>query len=340
MAPHDKKSVTIEESKVDEAPTVSPVAGRKRPRLLSKTHDDLLQEDVRIYEYTSAANPEVPRIPVKALAPELHQTGSTRIIPLNLSEDLGVSYPATSQNLLASFLRICANEDLTTEAIATSQAFYVIRGRGSTMSEFDPITWKEGDLFVLPATTQEAVHKASEDSAIYWISDEPLLNYLGVAPTTKKFKPTLYTKERMHAEVETLRSDETAQHRNRLGILLGNKVTENGTMTLTHVLWSLLNVIPARVNQRPHRHNSVALDLCVAAPPSGGVYTLMGPELDDRGWVKDPVRMDWRAGGVFTTPPGWWHSHHNETDEEAWVLPVQDAGLLTQQGVLDIQFSK
>jgi len=39
------------------------------------------------------------------------------------------------------------------------------------------------------------------------------------------------------------------------------------------------------------------------------------------------------------TPPGWWHSHHNETDEDAWVLPVQDAGLFTYQRALDIRFS-
>jgi len=46
----------------------------------------------------------------------------------------------------------------------------------------------------------------------------------------------------------------------------------------------------------------------------------MGPELDEKGWVKNPVRMDWKSGSVFTTPSGWWHSHHNDTDEEAWVL--------------------
>ena len=36
--------------------------------------------------------------------------------------------------------------------------------------------------------------------------------------------------------------------------------------------------------QPPHRHNSVALDLCVSAKP--GVYTLMGPELDEDGYAE------------------------------------------------------
>jgi len=70
------------------------------------------------------------------------------------------------------------------------------------------------------------------------------------------------------------------------------------------------------------------------------VYTLMGPELDPAtGMVKDPIRCDWVTGAMFVTPPGWWHSHHNETDEDAWVLPMQDAGLFTYQRTLDIQFS-
>ena len=32
------------------------------------------------------------------------------------------------------------------------------------------------------------------------------------------------------------------------------------------------------------------------------------------------------------------HSHHNESNSEAWVLPIQDAGLLTHQRTLDIRF--
>lgn len=37
------------------------------------------------------------------------------------------------------------------------------------------------------------------------------------------------------------------------------------------------------------------------------------------------------------TPPGWWHSHHNTSTEDAWVLPLQDAGLYTYQRTLDIR---
>ena len=64
----------------------------------------------------------------------------------------------------------------------------------------------------------------------------------------------------------------------------------------------------------------------------------MGKEIDQDGLIIDPIRCDWIPGGVFITPPGWWHSHHNESDDIAWVLPMQDAGLYTHQRTLDIRF--
>lgn len=68
-------------------------------------------------------------VPVLVHPPELHQTGPTRIIPFDLRQHLQVEYAATSPNMMASYLRIIPSESLPTQAVATSQAFYVIRGR-------------------------------------------------------------------------------------------------------------------------------------------------------------------------------------------------------------------
>jgi len=303
---------------------------------------EVAQDPIRIYEYTSAANPDMSEIPLASLAAsDSHEQGKTRVITFDLSEGLRVPYPASSPNLMASFIRIEPSENIQTSAEATSQMFYAIRGSGHTTSEHGKIRWSQGDLFVFPATSKVITHFASDDgdAALYWVNDEPLMKYLGVIPNTKRFEPTLYTRERMLKEVELLRHEQGAEHRNRMGILLGNDVTEReGTKTLSHTLWALLNMLPAKDAQRPHRHNSVALDLAVSSV-SGKVYTLMGPELDEDGWVKNPVRRDWVAGSVFVTPPGWWHSHHNESDEPAWVLPIQDAGLHTHMRTLDITFA-
>jgi len=307
-----------------------------------------LTQDGRVYEYTSAANPAMAAIPVLAHDAALHSSGPTRVIPFDLKDQINVPYSATSPNLLVSFIRLCKGESIATSARATSQAFYVISGRGSSSSvDHDcSVNWSIGDMIVFPGSEAPIQHVAEpdEDCAIYWVNDEPLLRYLGVSPCEKTFEPTVIRRARMLSEVERISHEPGAQHRNRMGVLLGNKVTDpvaqhgSGTLTLTPTLWSLLNVLPAESSQRPHRHNSVAMDLCVySAGP--GVYTLMGKDLDEHGNVKDPVRCDWGSGSVFVTPPGWWHSHHNETQEDAWVLPMQDAGLHTYMRTLDIQFA-
>jgi hypothetical protein len=174
------------------------------------------------------------------------------------------------------------------------------------------------------ALTHSCVSADMGGAALYWVTDEPLMDYLGVKPNGKKFEPTLFKRERMLAEVQEIAHAQPAggKEHNRLGVLLGNKACDQ-TKTLTHVLWSLLNSIPGQTVQRAHRHNSVALDLAVFAKE--GVYTLMGKEINDNGDIIDPIRCDWVPGGVFVTPPGWWHSHHNESDEVAWVGPRRPA---------------
>ena len=88
-----------------------------------------------------------------------------------------------------------------------------------------------------------------------------------------------------------------------------------------------------------HRHNSVALDLCVRAKP-GTCYTLMAAKIDAAGELVPPItRADWAPGALFVTPPGLWHEHRNDGDEDAIVLPVQDAALHTFLRTLNIEFA-
>eukprot|EP00978_Attheya_sp_CCMP212_P012281 scaffold30492_cov47-Attheya_sp.AAC.3 len=346
--------------------------GEVLPEADSTSRESELTGEGRIYEYTSAANPPMAAIPILSYPAELHETGETRVIQLDLKDHIQVPYSATSPNLLASYVRIIKGEKIQTRARATSQAFYVIRGKGrSDCGVHGVIPWATGDMVVIPRCPGPILHSAesTHDSSLYWVSDEPLLRYLGVMPSEDIFQPTVIRRETMLKEFEKLTHQPGVEHPNRMGILLGNTVTAarrpptspgdeasalfpeapaSGTLTLTPTLWSLLNMLPPKDDQMPHRHNSVALDLCVFAPPEEegedgkklGVYTNMGPELGEDGMVKDPIRADWKSGSAFITPPGWWHSHHNETGEPAWVLPIQDAGLYTYQRTLDIRFSQ
>jgi gentisate 1,2-dioxygenase len=213
--------------------------------------------------------------------------------------------------------------------------FFVIRGAGSTTSHHGRLAWSQGDLFVMPGGI-ELAHEAPEDSALYAVSDEPLLRFLGADPREERFRPTHYTAAAMEQELRRVNSEPDAGTRNRNGVLLANTAAPL-TKTLTHSLWSLYNELPAGVVQKAHRHNSVALDLCIAAAP--GVYTLIGERIDAQGRIVGGRKLEWMPGAAFTTPPGLWHSHHNESKASALVLPVQDAGMHTWLRTLDIRFA-
>jgi gentisate 1,2-dioxygenase len=297
-------------------------------------------EDALFYEYSAAADPIgsgiTSPIPPKEFAPELYNSGETRIISLDLSSELRTNYPATSPSLLAHFIRINAGDSIHTQPNATSELYYIISGVGITEVNGQTISWKKGDFLTLPSGSVSR-HIAAEDSTIYYILDTPLLDYLGAKATEARFKPTLYTAERAKAKLEEVANAPDAHLKNRISILLNNQNFEQ-TLTITHVLWAMFGIAPAGANQAPHSHKSVALDFVAYAAP--GTYTLVGDKVDPlTKKIIDPIRIDWVTGKAFVTPPGLWHSHHNESGEPAFIIPIQDAGLQTYLRTLDIQFT-
>jgi gentisate 1,2-dioxygenase len=285
-------------------------------------------------EYMSAVNPTMPKIEVVGFPNTMYAEGQTRLIPFDLSATLHTQYAATTPNLYAGYLRICAGEQLHTNFIAASQMFFVISGSGSTTMDLGTIHWKTGDLFTLP-TIKSAMHSASTDTVLFWGNDAPLMRYLGVTPTEQRFEPVLYTQERITEELNKVRA--MGEDRNRVGVLLSNPHFP-ATMTLTHTLWSLYNILPKGVVQKPHRHNSIAIDHCVSAGEN--TYTLIGKDVDAEGNIINPIKAMWIPGATFITPPGWWHSHHNHSGQDAIVLPIQDAGMVMNMQVLDFQLVK
>ncbi len=136
-------------------------------------------------------------------------------------------------------------------------------------------------------------------------------------------------------ELARVEKDPKAKERSRVSVLLANRNFPQ-TRTLTHVIWTMYGVLPKDSVQLPHRHESVALDFIINCKP--GCYTMIGREVDDDGKIKNPTRADWKPGSAFVTPPGLWHSHHNESGEDAHLMPIQDAGLHTYLRTLDIKF--
>lgn len=287
------------------------------------------------YEYLQAADPEMPAVPIGTFPAALHQTGPSRIVHFDHSKELKTDYPATSPNCLASYVRIEPGASLTTDIQATSHLFYILRGRGEIALPDSSVRWSEGDIIALPACAT-ITFRAETDAAIYWVNDSPLLRYLGVKPERMIFNPVRYEAEWLRQEVKKAAGEPGAAERNRIGILLASAACPL-TRTVTPTLWSLLEVVPPHLVLPPHRHNSVALDLAISGCSRG--FTLMGPEIDSNGKIKDPVRVDWADASAFTTPAMLWHEHHNEGEEDAWVLPIQDAGLVTYGRILEIKFA-
>jgi len=305
------------------------------------TPAERLAEAARFHDYRYASNPiadgTLGAIPGARFGAELHEQGITRTLPLDNSLILGCPGPATSPGLCANFVHVCPGDTNITDANATSQLFFVMRGSGTTqVTGSTDIPWRAGDLFTLPAKSR-ATHVAADDAALYWVHDEPLLRYLGVEATRQQFAPTLYPHASIMKALEAVLHDPASAKANRLSVLLGHRSFPQ-TMTITHVLWAMFGLLPVNAVQAPHRHQSVAVDLVVDAKP--GCYTLVGRSLDKDGKIKDGERFEWQPHAVFVTPPGLWHSHHNDSGHPAHILPIQDAGLHTYLRTLNLLFSR
>nr|WP_238997241.1 hypothetical protein [Mycolicibacterium sp. CBMA 361] len=142
-------------------------------------------DDARYFEYSKAANPigsgHTPKVPIRQFAAQLYQDQPTGLIPLDLSGELGVtSGEATSPGLLASFVCIRAGEQIDTHPNATSQLYYAIYGRGFAAINGSLVQWEKGDFLTLPAGSH-SVFYADDDSALYWVHDQPLIR----APTRR-----------------------------------------------------------------------------------------------------------------------------------------------------------
>jgi gentisate 1,2-dioxygenase len=302
-----------------------------------------LNSNALLFDYRQAANPVRPGltepIPYRSWSAELHSSGPSRIIPLDLSAELGCPGPATSPGLAAHFVRLLPGEGVKVAANATSALFFALSGSGrchhGSGAEAACIPWKTGDLFVLPAGDAPLL-EADSCSVLYWVHDGPLLDYLGVAPTAARFTATHYASSWLRSELQGLLEAPGSANSNRISLLLANRDLPS-TRTVTHVLWAMFGVVPSGSTQAPHRHQSVALDLIIDCQP--GVYSLVGTELNADGTIRNPRRIDWEAGGAFITPPGHWHAHINESGSPAWLLPIQDAGLQTYLRSLDIRFA-
>jgi gentisate 1,2-dioxygenase len=298
---------------------------------------------ISAYEYEKNVNPHLNNIPFYEKNIKDCDYG---INIIDFSNVFNVSYKSTTPNLLASFIKLMKKDDTielnnnqVIEFNATSHLFYMISGKASVHIDNDPekVVYS-GDLLITPCFNSIKIKNLCEEELqVYYINDSPLVNYLGSKVDKKIFKTAIYSNDFLIQKLNELSN----KNNNRKGILLSNKDTEElGINTITPVLWALYNELPPNITQKPHKHNSVALDLCIKCSDSENIYTLIGDELDENENIVNPTKVYWKEGSMFITPPGLWHSHNNDGSTYAYILPIQDAGLLLYQRILGIVLKK
>jgi gentisate 1,2-dioxygenase len=264
-------------------------------------------------------NIKQPEIPAHVFLAEreraLDPAAPTGLVPLDLSARLQIEGPATTPLILARYARVRSGERLETRLAASTELYYAIRGSGMTrFGAGEELAWGPGDAFALPGGTAVS-HRAATDAVLWVVTNEPALAFercqapaAGAAPIPATHYPA--------AEIRRRLLDVYLDPR---GTAMPGKSVNFGTAglerqrTTTPTFTLAMNSLLPGEAQRAHRHNAVAVTLVVGGERC---YSLI-----------DGQRADWEPNAVMITPPTRLHSHHNEGEEMALFLIVQDGGL-------------
>lgn len=244
----------------------------------------------------------------------------TAFVPLDLSGALATAYPATTPNMLARYARVAAGESLSLSAQASGEAWYVLRGAGSARKGEDAIEWREGDAFALPGGEAPTTLAARTDSILFLVTDEPALAWSGARPPERAaMQAAHYPAEESAAALDRVHGrTPTEKPTGKFVLFTGPGLEEAKTISLA------LNSLEPGGDQPPHRHNAVALTLC-----------LEGENLHS---TIDGVRVDWQKHAVMVTPPLALHSHHNRGGARMLSLVAQDGGVFYNARAVGFSF--
>lgn len=284
----------------------------------------------RFFNSGNAFNIKLPPVPNAVFADQpmraLEPSTSTGFIACDASSEMECPFPATSPLLLARYARIRAGESLSDEARASGIIHYVIEGAGTTSAAGEEVAWQAGDVFVVPGGGPIA-HSAADAAAVLWIvSNEPQIRFESLQSPAQGEAPTgvvHYRADEIDRQIELLyrigQDEETAGT-----ALVFSSDKQQDSRNVLPSLTLAMNSLPAGGMQRPHRHNSVAVSLVIQGKRC---YSKI-----------DGERKEWVPWATTITPPVSVHSHHNDGDELAMFLIVQDGGLYYHTRAMGFEF--
>jgi quercetin dioxygenase-like cupin family protein len=247
----------------------------------------------RYFDSSNAFALKYPPVPCHQFLAErdraLDPATGTAVIPLDLSDRLGTDFAATTPLILTRYLRI--------------------------RNGADRIGWGPGDVFCLPGGAESA-HVAGDADCVLWlITNEPELAFEHLEPPTPENAvtgPVHYPAAEIALQLQRVGEKLKGQKAAGLALVFSSAEQARSRNVLPSLTLAV-NQLPPGDFQRPHRHNSAAVTLCLQGK---NCYSLIGGR-----------RVDWQEHAVMVTPPGDVHSHHNDGDEQMTCLIVQDGGL-------------
>ncbi len=272
--------------------------------------------------YNTSENPFTfrwPAVPIRQFLAERDRAfdpaAPTGAIALDISGELGIGYPATTPSLLARYLRIRGGEELRTTFAAGGEIYYVMRGRGETRNGPDLIAWGTGDVFCFAGGNESRHAALGGDCLLFVATNEPLLALEGLrAPAAGRavVQTTHWPADEIERRFESVWqrpiTDNTTGH--SVNFTTASMLPNYVTMPSINVG---INTLAPGCDQRPHRHNGVAITLALQGE---GIYSMIEGE-----------RVDWSDGAAQITPATLLHSHHNRGPRRMRSLVVQDEGL-------------
>jgi gentisate 1,2-dioxygenase len=285
----------------------------------------------RFFNTGNAFNIVNPPVPDHAFVEEprraLDAATPTGLIDCDLSGVLGCSFPATSPLVLARYARIRAGETLKTDFVASGTIAYVISGIGGSICGGEEFAWRPGDVFVLPGGVA-ATHTALDTAVLWLVTNEPQLafeNLRSPAPGTAPTDLVHYRAEEIDRQIALLY--EVGRNQTTAGsALIFSAERQEATRNILPTLTAAMNSLPPGFAQPPHRHNSVAVSLIIRGE---GCFSLI-----------DGRRKDWSPWATTITPPVSVHSHHNEGNEQARFLIIQDGGIYYHARAMGFEFAE
>ena len=286
----------------------------------------------RYFDSDNAFNITYPPVPPHSFIAErdtaFDPATGTALIPLDLSGEMGMPFPATTPLVLASYARIRAGESLQLKARASVALFYVIEGTGRSLQGAVTIAWRTGDVFCLPGGRPSEHVSADGDSVLWVVTNEPLLAFEHLAPPLDDaaiVEAVHFPAAEIARELKRVHAKLTGKRTTGLAVVFasaGQEAQRNISPTLTFAM----NQLPPGGAQIPHSHNSVAVSLAIAG---AGCYSMI-----------DGARKDWQPYATMVTPPRSVHSHHNSGDDWGTLLIAQDGGLYYHCRTMDLRYAE